>query len=189
MIEEPTKPFWKTRVECRVCPISAEGVNHDKIHRKFAEKFPEAHNAYVQACKAKVLIPGSIFPWIIVDEKTAAMTTVIYATVKDDWKRKLRIEDVNEAFESVLRYMKMCMIKNVAIPAFCHGFAGLDWDEVTRPAIERIFRDDPDVTAYFFSKPKPFKYGTYCGNRPGYWFFRCHSKHWYRRTLGGERQE
>ena len=105
------------------------------IALQFRKMFPDNSEAYVRACKASQVQPGSMF--VHERDRFTNPRIIINFPTKRHWKGKSRIGDIEAGLVALVAEIKHRHIRSIAIPPLGCGLGGLDWSDV-QPMIERL---------------------------------------------------
>ncbi|HEX3467709.1 MAG TPA: macro domain-containing protein [Candidatus Elarobacter sp.] len=133
--------------EALVNTVNCVGIMGRGVALQFKNAFPENFKAYAKACKAKDVVPGSMF--VFETHALANPKYIINFPTKRHWRGKSRLEDIDSGLTALVDEVRSRKIRSVAIPPLGAGLGGLEWSEV-RPRIERAFSHfgDVDVMVY-----------------------------------------
>jgi O-acetyl-ADP-ribose deacetylase (regulator of RNase III) len=97
------------------------------------------------------LFPGSIHFWR--NPKDGYPEWIANFPTKEDWRHPSKLEYIEKGLPELVRFIRACDIKSIAIPPLGCGLGGLPWPPV-KAMIEKAFEPMPDVQVYLYQPAK-----------------------------------
>jgi O-acetyl-ADP-ribose deacetylase (regulator of RNase III) len=113
-----------SKAEALINTVNTKGVMGKGIALQFKEKFPLNYKVYVKACKEGTIAIGKLLE-VMEDGKL-----IINFPTKIEWYRKSQYNYIEEGLKDLLRIIKQCNIRSIAIPPLGCGNGGLEWSKV-----------------------------------------------------------
>ena len=144
MINYTTGDLFQSEAQALVNTVNCEGFMGKGLALGFKDKFPENHNAYVDACRCGLVRPGKVF---IYDENGKI---IVNFPTKDKWREKSRIEDIKAGLDDLCVQIRSRTIKSIALPPLGCGNGGLIWPDVKDVIEEKLdaVAQGVDVTVF-----------------------------------------
>lgn len=111
---------------------------------QFKKKYPLNFKIYKDACTSGYLRPGKMLT-VKEDGKY-----IINFPTKDNWRKKSKIEYIEEGLESLLDEIEEHNIKSIAIPPLGCGNGGLDWQAVHKLIEDAFGNYNSNVEVYIY---------------------------------------
>lgn len=120
--------------EALVNTVNTVGVMGKGIALQFKERFPNNFKIYAEACKKRILKPGSM---LTVKEHTfKGDRWIINFPTKTEWFKKSQYSFIEEGLKDLAKTIEEKQIKSIAIPPLGCGNGGLKWEKV-KPLFEQ----------------------------------------------------
>jgi O-acetyl-ADP-ribose deacetylase (regulator of RNase III) len=120
LLDAPTQALVNT--------VNTVGVMGKGIALQFKQAFPYNHKKYLEACKAKTLVPGKLL--LVQEQSLAGEKIIVNFPTKTDWRLKSEYDYIESGLRALVLAIKEHNIKSIAIPPLGCGNGGLDWDKV-----------------------------------------------------------
>jgi O-acetyl-ADP-ribose deacetylase (regulator of RNase III) len=135
-------------VEALVNTVNTVGVMGKGIALQFKKAYPANYQAYVKACRAGEMRPGSV----LVHDMGGLLRPryIINFPSKRDWRSKSRLEDIRSGLDALVAEIRRLGIRSIALPPLGCGNGGLHWTDVF-PLMQKAFADLPEVEALVYS--------------------------------------
>lgn len=147
MIEAVRGDLLHADVEALVNPVNCVGYMGKGLALQFKRAFPANFAAYVSACKAGELVPGSMFT-----HQLAGLVNPRYIVnfpTKRHWRERSRLDDVATGLCALMAEVRRLGIASIAVPPLGCGLGGLDW-AVVQPMMMQAFAAIPEVRVLLF---------------------------------------
>ncbi len=155
MIESGIGNLLSADAEALVNTVNTQGIMGKGIALQFKKAFPEVFTIYSAACKQGLVQTGKVQ---LIDRNSIMNPRyVINFPTKEDWRKPSRIEYIEAGLTDLIRVIRECNIRSIAVPPLGCGNGGLYWPEV-KQRIEAAFSALPDVKVLLFppaGAPKP----------------------------------
>ena len=126
--------IFDSNAQALVNPVNCVGVAGAGLALQFRERYPQNHQAYLNACRQKQLTPGRILT-----TKTGSTTNpqfILNLPTKRHWSDNSRSKDVDAGLAKLATVIGKYNITSVAVPALGAGLGHLQWEQV-RELIEQ----------------------------------------------------
>jgi O-acetyl-ADP-ribose deacetylase (regulator of RNase III) len=133
--------------EALVNTVNCVGVMGKGVALQFKQAFPQNFRAYEQACRKKLVRPGSMF--IVPTLAAGNPKYIINFPTKVHWKGKSKLEYIDSGLVALVEDVRRLGIRSIAVPPLGCGNGGLDWREV-EPRIRAALAQVPDVMALVY---------------------------------------
>jgi len=133
--------------EALVNTVNCVGFMGKGVALQFRKAFPANNAAYVRACGAKEVCPGSMFVY-----DTGALTGpkyIINFPTKRHWRAKSRLEDIDAGLKALVEVIRERGIRSIAVPPLGCGLGGLEW-AVIRPRIEQALGEVSKLEVHLY---------------------------------------
>jgi O-acetyl-ADP-ribose deacetylase (regulator of RNase III) len=150
MIEIVRGNLLQADVEALVNTVNTEGVMGKGIALQFRRAYPAMFDAYLADCKAGRVKLGHMHLYDLGGLVSSAPRWIINFPTKGHWKARSRLSDIQSGLTDLVKIIRECGIKSIALPPLGCGHGGLDWGDV-RPMIEGTFKNLPEVRALLFA--------------------------------------
>jgi O-acetyl-ADP-ribose deacetylase (regulator of RNase III) len=152
MIKLTQGDLLKAEAEALVNTVNCVGVMGRGVALQFRKAYPENFKAYVAACKAHLVQPGTMFIYQL--HRFDGPQFIINFPTKRHWKSASRIEDIKAGLVDLIHVVQQHHIRSIAVPPLGCGLGGLDWEDV-RPLIIEAFQGLPEVDVLLFEPDGP----------------------------------
>lgn len=140
--------------EALVNTVNTVGVMGKGIALQFKERFPHNFKVYADACKRKLMKPGTM---LTVKEHTFnGDQWIINFPTKTEWFKKSQYSFIEEGLKDLARVIEEKKIKSIAIPPLGCGNGGLKWDKV-KSLMEQYLGNLTDVEIIIFEPNEAVK--------------------------------
>jgi len=139
-------------VEALVNTVNCVGVMGKGLALQFKQAFPANFKAYEASCRAREVVPGSMFTFD--NGGFIKPRYIVNFPTKRHWRDKSRMEDIRSGLRALVEDVRRLGIRSIAVPPLGCGLGGLDWRDV-RPMIENSFTELPDVRVLLFPPVGP----------------------------------
>ncbi|HUN61842.1 MAG TPA: macro domain-containing protein [Candidatus Sulfotelmatobacter sp.] len=146
LLEAPTEALVNT--------VNEVGVMGKGIALMFREAFPEASEAYVEACKEGRVRVGHMF--VTENKRVVHPRWIINFPTKKHWRGDSRIEWIREGLQDLVRVIRERKIHSIAIPPLGCGNGGLDWPLVQQE-IETALEPLSDVEVWVYKPTRTYQ--------------------------------
>jgi O-acetyl-ADP-ribose deacetylase (regulator of RNase III) len=133
--------------EALVNTVNCVGFMGKGIALQFRKAFPANNAAYVRACEAEEVRPGSMFVY-----ETGALTGpkyIINFPTKRHWRAKSRLDDIDAGLKALVDEIRDRGIRSIAVPPLGCGLGGLEWT-IVRPRIEQALGKLSDLEVHLY---------------------------------------
>jgi O-acetyl-ADP-ribose deacetylase (regulator of RNase III) len=137
-------------VEALVNTVNCVGIMGKGIALQFKQAFRDNFQAYANACRKGEVKPGRMFTFLT--DRMINPKYIINFPTKRHWKKKSKLEYIEQGLNALVTEVRRLGIKTIAIPPLGCGYGGLKWPEV-RDLVETAFDQLPDVQVLLF-EPK-----------------------------------
>lgn len=141
-------------VEALVNTVNTVGVMGKGIALMFKEAFPKNMKEYAQACKAKEVVTGKMFPTQTHD--FLGPQWIVNFPTKQHWRSKSKIEWIEDGLDDLKLFITSNHIQSIAIPPLGAGHGGLNWQDV-KLKIEAKLNDLDNVEILVFQPTKKYQ--------------------------------
>ena len=142
MLEYCQGDLLAANVAALVNPVNCVGVMGKGLALQFRQTFPANYQAYVKACRAGEVRPGTMF--VCVETRYEQPTTIINFPTKQHWKHQSKLSDITIGLNDLIAQLTRRSIDSIAVPALGCGYGGLAWAAV-EPLIVKTFEQLPAV--------------------------------------------
>jgi len=109
---------------CLVNTVNLEGVMGKGIAYQFKLKYPLNEQAYIKACKSKLISIGNVFIFKENDKFIANFPT------KNEWRKPSQYEYIEKGLIDLSKKISSYAIESIAIPPLGCGLGGLEWGKI-----------------------------------------------------------
>lgn len=141
-------------VEAVVNTVNTVGIMGKGIALMFKEQFPNNFEAYARACKSGDVRIGQMF--VTENKELFGPRWIINFPTKTHWRAKTKIEWIERGLSDLVRVIRECDIRSIAIPPLGCGNGGLDWNQV-RPLVVSAFENTDGVDAIIFEPTSKYQ--------------------------------
>jgi O-acetyl-ADP-ribose deacetylase (regulator of RNase III) len=142
-----------------VNPVNCKGAMGKGIAKEFKKRFPECMQPYKAACASGKLVPGKIMRChleVQLDFFNNNSPNVLLFPTKEHWKKKSRIEWIDQGLYYLKEHYKEWNLKSIAMPQLGCGLGGLRWEDV-KPLLEKYFANEPVEVEVYISAVSQYK--------------------------------
>jgi len=147
MIEIAHGNILEAHAEALVNTVNCVGVMGRGLALQFKQAFPANFNAYETACRAREVVPGSMFTFD--NGELIKPRYIINFPTKRHWRDRSRIEDIQSGLKALIDIVHRLGIRSIAVPPLGCGLGGLNWRDL-RPMIENSFAELSEVRVLLF---------------------------------------
>lgn len=151
MLTLMTGNILESGADCLVNTVNCEGFMGKGLAYQFKTKFPEANKSYVKACRENHLAPGKMHCY-----KDNGKLIVNFPT-KDKWRKKSKIEYIDNGMKALIQLIKQENIESIAIPPLGSGNGGLSWEEVKKIIYNYAIPISNDMDVYIYEPSLSYK--------------------------------
>lgn len=153
MIHYTTGNLLEADVEALVNTVNTVGVMGKGIALMFKEAFPANFKEYEAACKSAKVKVGCMF--VTQPKDLMGPRWIINFPTKEHWRRKSRLEWIDEGLVDLERVILEKGIRSIAVPPLGTGNGGLDWS-VVKPRIEKALSPLEEVEVLVFEPTREY---------------------------------
>jgi O-acetyl-ADP-ribose deacetylase (regulator of RNase III) len=147
MFERGNGSLLEAQVEALINTVNTVGVMGKGLALQFKKAFPDNCKAYEKACRAGNVHIGEM---LVFDRGLLTPRWLVNFPTKEHWRSPSQLRYIDEGLVDLLRVVRSCGIRSIAVPPLGCGNGGLQWDDV-RPRIERAFSAVPEVRVVLFA--------------------------------------
>lgn len=147
MVRYATGNLLFANVEALVNTVNTVGVMGKGVALQFKEAFPQNFHAYEEACKRGEVQIGRMF--VTETSRLDGVRWIINFPTKKDWRHPSKLEYIRAGLSDLVRVIRECGIKTIALPPLGCGYGGLDWVQV-KQAIEDALGELSDVNVVVY---------------------------------------
>ena len=145
MINYTAGNIFEMEVDAIVNPVNCDGIMGKGLALEFRNHFPDNYRKYVKACKKGDIDIGILF--VTFDQREYPY--IVNFPTKLHWKDPSRLDYIDAALGSLVRWMKRESIKSIAIPKLGCGQGRLEWS-IVRDLMEKHLKPLEDVTCVIY---------------------------------------
>jgi len=128
--------------------VNVEGVMGSGIAVLVRRKYPSIFLPYEDACKRGLLVPGSMLPIQVEENKW-----VFNIASQAKRGRDARVEWLEDSIYASFHYASVEGITGIALPRIASDIGGLDWRTDTIPVLEKVASSYPQIQLELWSLP------------------------------------
>lgn len=121
--------IFNSLTDALVVPVNTKGVLGAGLAKQVKTFYPAPCHLYVDACREKLLEPGSVLS-VTNANSFRAYSRIIFVATKDDWREPSTYEIIEKCAKNLKLYLYGADLYSVAVPALGCGLGGLDWGKV-----------------------------------------------------------
>jgi len=144
MIKFVTGSIFDSSAQALINTVNCEGVMGKGLALQFKKKFKNMYMDYVRVCSAGELRPGKLHTFV------ENRKFIINFPTKDTWRRKSKMQYIEDGLNALVQLLKEQNIKSVAIPPLGAGNGGLDWAEVKKVILDKLTDISAEVDIYIY---------------------------------------
>jgi len=127
ILHEPTDIF-SLKVDAIVNPVNIRKIAGAGLAKQFAEKYPEEHLSYLDACEQNAIGINKVH--VASTRQNFDPKYIIYFATKDHWRDPSRYLYITLGLSSLEQEISIYKIKSIAIPALGCGLGQLEFEVV-----------------------------------------------------------
>lgn len=150
MIKYINGNIFDAEVEAIVNPVNCVGVMGKGLAKQVKEKYPGNYKIYERDCEYGIVRIGKMHQYFLGEDKLP--NWIINFPTKIHWRDQSYINHIKFGLKDLVKVIKECNIKSIAIPPLGCGCGGLNWNEV-KIIIEQELNELTDVKIWIY-EPK-----------------------------------
>lgn len=136
MVEIGYGNLLEAKAEALVNTVNCVGVMGRGVALQFRQAFPSNYQAYKKACDNKEVRIGKMFVTDLA--RFANPKHIINFPTKKHWRGASKLEYIEEGLIDLVRVVKDCGIRSIAIPPLGCGLGGLKWSDVQPRIVDAL---------------------------------------------------